>query len=49
MDELHGKTVGIDSGGAAEPILILDPDDGDVLGLVLPFAWPRRHAGGIGV
>ena len=47
MDELHGKTVGIDSGGAAEPILILDPDDVDVLGLVLPFAWAaqtrRRH------
>jgi hypothetical protein len=39
VDELDGKTVGIDCGGAAEPILILSADDEGALGLVLPFAW----------
>jgi DNA polymerase III subunit beta len=39
VDELDGKTVGIDSGGAGQPILILSPDDEGALGLVLPFAW----------
>jgi DNA polymerase-3 subunit beta len=39
VDELNGKTVNIDSGGAGQPILILDSDDEGALGLVLPFAW----------
>jgi DNA polymerase-3 subunit beta len=42
VDQLDGKTVGIDSGGAAQPILILNPDDVGALGLVLPFAWTAQ-------
>jgi hypothetical protein len=42
VDHLDGKTVGIDSGGAAQPILILNPDDVGALGLVLPFAWTAQ-------
>jgi DNA polymerase-3 subunit beta len=42
VDELNGKTVNIDSGGAGQPILILDSDDVGALGLVLPFAWAAQ-------
>jgi DNA polymerase-3 subunit beta len=42
VDELNGKTVNIDSGGAGQPILILDSDDVGTLGLVLPYAWTAQ-------
>jgi DNA polymerase III subunit beta len=42
VDELNGKTVKIDSGGAGQPILILDSDDVGALGLVLPYAWAAQ-------
>lgn len=42
VDQLNGKTVNIDSGGAGQPILILDSDDVGALGLVLPFAWTAQ-------
>jgi DNA polymerase-3 subunit beta len=42
VDELNGKTANIDSGGAGQPILILDSDDVGALGLVLPYAWAAQ-------
>jgi hypothetical protein len=43
LDKLEGQRVTIASAGGMNPILLLDTEREDFVGLQMPYYWPARH------
>ncbi len=44
LDELAGERVRFDANDAHSPMLVTDPEDADLLTLLMPCAWPFEHS-----
>jgi DNA polymerase III subunit beta len=44
LDELAGERVKLDANDASSPMLVTDPEDADLLTLLMPCVWPFEHS-----